>query len=203
MRNKINEIVCIIFSFEEIKLLAKLLIIIPKITGNVTTKNIFVDIPTIEISFVLADAFKKSIDLKIIKGTVIILNKLITAVRDMERATSPFANLVKILEVTPPGAAAIIIKPTANSTGTSNMNTKAKAIIGKKTNWQTRPTIKSLGCFITLVKSCMVNPIPRANIIKANDIGAIFITISILRHFNLLYTHLKLYIKKNNKNALK
>ena len=82
------------------------------------------------------------------------------------------------------------------------MKTKAKAIIGKKTNWQIRPTIKSPGCFITLVKSCIVNPIPRANIIKANDIGAIFITISILRYFNLLYTHLKLYIKKNIKNAL-
>mgnify|MGYP007000417554 CR=1 len=122
----------VVFSLEETKLFANLLIIIPKITGKVTTKNIFIDIPVIEISFVLADAFSKSIDLKIIKGTVIMLNKLMIAVKDIERATSPFANLVKIFEVTPPGAAAIIIKPTANSTGVSNMNTKAKAIIGKK-----------------------------------------------------------------------
>ena len=35
--------------------------------------------------------------------------------RDNERATSPFANEVSMFEVTPPGAAAIIITPIASS----------------------------------------------------------------------------------------
>ena len=50
-------------------------------------------------------------------GTEIILIKLITAVNDIERATSPFANFVSTFVVTPPGAAAMIITPSANSTG--------------------------------------------------------------------------------------
>jgi len=37
----------------------------------------------------------------------------------------------------------------------------------------------------------IVSPNPRVNIIKANAIGAIFVTISILCHINLLYTHRK------------
>ena len=40
---------------------------------------------------------------------------LTTAVKDTDRATSPFANLVNIFDITPPGAAAIIIVPRANS----------------------------------------------------------------------------------------
>ena len=49
------------------------------------------------------------------KGTDIILIKLITAVKDIDKATSPFANFVITFEVTPPGAAAIIIIPIAIS----------------------------------------------------------------------------------------
>ena len=60
-----------------------------------------------------------------INGTEIILIKLPTAVRDIDNATSPFANFVKTFEVTPPGAAAIIIKPKAISIG----NLKIKIII--------------------------------------------------------------------------
>ena len=58
------------------------------------------------------------IELITMNGTVIILNKLITAVSDMDRATSPSANFVRTLEVTPPGAAAISITPKAISIGT-------------------------------------------------------------------------------------
>ena len=54
-------------------------------------------------------------EVTIIKGTVITLSKLIIAVSDIERATSPLAKEVSILEVTPPGAAAIIITPIASS----------------------------------------------------------------------------------------
>ena len=55
--------------------------------------------------------FKIFADPTIINGTVKIDNKLITAVKDIERATSPFANFVNTFEVTPPGAEAIIIIP--------------------------------------------------------------------------------------------
>ena len=60
------------------------------------------------------------------------LNKLINAVSETERATSPFANLVRILEVTPPGAAAITITPKAISGGSEMILIKIKAIIGSK-----------------------------------------------------------------------
>ena len=48
--NKIIDIFWIIEAFEDIKFVANFLINIPIITGSVTTKNIFKDIPTIEIS---------------------------------------------------------------------------------------------------------------------------------------------------------
>ena len=57
----------------------------------------------------------RSADLMTMNGTVKILSKLIIAVNETERATSPFANFVRILDVTPPGAAAIIITPRANA----------------------------------------------------------------------------------------
>ena len=59
------------------------------------------------------------------------LIKLTTAVKEIDKATSPSANLVNTFEVTPPGAAAIIIKPTAIGAGRSNIKAMAKA-----TNWQ-------------------------------------------------------------------
>ena len=45
------------------------------------------------------------------------LIKLITAVSETDNATSPLANFVRIFEVTPPGAAAMIITPIAISGG--------------------------------------------------------------------------------------
>jgi len=63
----------------------------------------------------------------------------------MDKATSPFANFVYIFDVTPPGAAAIIITPTANSAGVFNNLIKTNAITGSKINWQIKPTRKSLG----------------------------------------------------------
>ena len=61
---------------------------------------------------------------KIIKGTEKILIKLIIAVNDIDNATSPFANFVITFVVTPPGAAAIIITPRANSTGVPRIRIK-------------------------------------------------------------------------------
>ena len=70
-----------ISTLEDMKLSANFLIIIPKITGTVTTKNIFKAIPVIEMFRETSVIPNMSADVKIIKGTVIILNKLITAVK--------------------------------------------------------------------------------------------------------------------------
>ena len=68
----------------------------------------------------------------IIKGTVTTHSKLIIAVSDTERATSPFAKDVSMFEVTPPGAAAMIITPIANSGDTGQIEIKIKAITGSR-----------------------------------------------------------------------
>ena len=62
------------------------------------------------------------------------LTKLITAVNETDSATSPFANLVSIFEVTPPGAAAMIITPSASSNGVLNIFINIKATIGRIIN---------------------------------------------------------------------
>ena len=97
----------------------------PKITGTVTTNAILSVIAVIVISAEILVTPSKSADFKTINGTEIILTKLPIAVKDIDNATSPFANFVKTFEVTPPGAAAIIIKPKAISIG----NLKIKTII--------------------------------------------------------------------------
>ena len=56
------------------------------------------------------------------------LIKLIMAVSVTERATSPFANLVRIFDVTPPGAAAINITPRANSKGVFNISFSSETL---------------------------------------------------------------------------
>ena len=88
----------------------------PKITGTVTTKNILTAILIMDISLVISKP-RKLAELYTIKGTVITDIKLTTAVNVTESATSPLANLVNIFDVTPPGAAAIIITPRAISGG--------------------------------------------------------------------------------------
>ena len=119
-----------------------------------------------------------SADVKIIKGTVIILNKLIIAVKDIDNATSPSANFVITLDVTPPGAAAMIITPIAISGGVFKIKINMYATIGRIINWEIKPTIKSFGDLNTLPKSSSFNPRPKPNIIKAKIIGAILVTIS-------------------------
>ena len=103
------------------------------ITGTVTTNAIFKAIPVIEISDDIEIPIM-SADVITIKGTEIMLIKLTTAVKEIDKATSPLANLVNIFEVTPPGAAAIIINPTANGADKFNIKAMPKATIGKITN---------------------------------------------------------------------
>ena len=108
------------------------------------------------------------------------LNKLVIAVNDIDKATSPLANFVNTFEVTPPGAAAIIIKPMAIGVGKLSIKATPKATIGKITNCEKKPTKKSLGTLNILTKSFTDKPSPSPSIINAKQIGAILVTISIL-----------------------
>ena len=143
----------------------------PNITGTVTIKNISRDILIKEISLVTFVSLNNPTDVKTINGIVITLSKLIIAVSDIERATSPFAKEVNMLDVTPPGAAAIIITPIANSGAIGHVFTRMKAIIGSKIICENTPTKKSRDCLATLKKSLPVSPNPNANIMKANAKG--------------------------------
>ena len=66
-------------------------------------------------------------------GSVITDTTLTTAVYEMDRAVSPPANLVRILDVTPPGQQARIIRPTAISPDRSRMLAIPNPAIGKIT----------------------------------------------------------------------
>ena len=155
------------------------------ITGTVTTNAIFKAIPVIEISDDIEIPIM-SADVITIKGTEIMLIKLTTAVKEIDKATSPLANLVNTFEVTPPGAAAIIINPTANGADKFNIKATPKATIGKITNCEKNPTKKSFGTLNILVKSFNDRPRPNPSIINAKQIGAIFVTISIIRYLRLI-----------------
>ncbi len=121
--------------------------------------------------------------------------RLIMAVREIDKATSPFANEVKIFEVTPPGAAAIIITPKASSAGKFHKPISKSAIKGNSINWEANPIIKSRGILATLVKSAKVSPKPKANIINAIANGSIIsVTIPIAPPSKEFYSHLLLYI---------
>ena len=120
------------FSIFNVRLFKKDLTPIPKRTGRVTIKNILNAIPVREIDSGKLESPINPIDIARTIGTLIALNKLITAVRDTESATSPLAKNVNILDVTPPGAAAISITPIAISMGRGQMITNTKPTIGRK-----------------------------------------------------------------------
>ena len=178
-QNKITEILCIRTVLLNIKSVIKLLIIIPNITGTVTTKNIFKAIDSIAISLLNSLTPNSSADVKMIKGTVRMLRILTMAVKLTDKATSPLANFVNTFEVTPPGAAAITITPKAISIGIGIILIKIKAIIGSKITWQRKPTKKSLGNLTTRKKSLTFKPKPRPSMMMARAIGANVFAISI------------------------
>ena len=96
--------------------------------------------------------------------------KLVIAVRDIESATSPLAKDVKKFEVAPPGTAAIIITPTANSTGKFGYKLiKINATIGKIIIWENKPVSKSFGWVNILVKSEIFKFRPKENIILTSQ----------------------------------
>ena len=126
---------------------------IPIKTGIVTIKNIFKAMSINEIPSLAKFTPKKEREIPRINGIVTTLKILITAVKEIDKATSPLAKEVNKFDVTPPGAAAIIITPRANSIGVLNILIRAKAIIGSKIIWQIKPIMKSLGFLVTLIKS--------------------------------------------------
>ena len=69
-------------------------------------------------------------------GMVITLARLITAVSEIDSATSPRANAVRMLEVAPPGAAAMIIRPNASSGAIGQTLARTKATAGSRTIWE-------------------------------------------------------------------
>ena len=117
--------------------------IIPITTGTVTTNAIFKAIPVIEISDDIVTP-KISADVITTKGTDTMLIKLTIAVKEIDKATSPLANFVNTFDVTPPGAAAIIINPTAIGAGKFNIKAIPKATIGKITNCEKKSNKKNL-----------------------------------------------------------
>ena len=130
-------------------------------------------------------------DVKTINGIVKTHKRLIIAVSDIESATSPLAKEVYKFEVTPPGAAAIIITPIASSGAIGHNLTRINAITGSIIICENAPIKKSRGCFITLKKSAPVSPKPSTNIIKANAKGKITsVTI-------FIYASIKIYEKNN------
>ena len=84
--------------------------IIPISTGTATTNAIFNAVPVIFIFRCVL--FLKDFELKTINGTVIMLIMLIIAVSEIDKVRHHY-KLVRIFEVIPPGAAAIIITPSA------------------------------------------------------------------------------------------
>ena len=112
----------------------------------------------------------KSIDKKTTKGTETILIKLVTAVSDIESATSPSANLVKTFEVTPPGAAAINITPKANSTGVFNgrvlvdkiaqkinaFQQNNNLLVGEKSSVNTKPQLEIFADDVKCSHGCTI-----------------------------------------------
>ena len=119
----------------------------------------------------------------VIIGSVITVAILITAVYDIDSAVSPFASLVIILEVTPPGQQASIIIPTAISAGNFIIDITENVTNGRINIWLIKPNPKALGSFRTFLKSSIVNPAPNVNIIKTSDRGK-NISIIILINFN-------------------
>ena len=120
---------------------------------------------------------KYSIEKPVINGRVITVKMLITAVYDIDNAVSPLASFVIMFEVTPPGHDANIITPTAISSVNPNSEIIINATVGSRSIWFIIPTTKAFGAYIRLVKSFIVKPRPRVNIINTKDSGR---TISII-----------------------
>ena len=105
------------------------------------------------------------------------------AVKEIDKATSPFAKEVKTLDVTPPGAAAIIITPIANSGGKGHTKIRINPTKGRIITCENNPIKNSFGFKKTFKKSSFFKPKPKANIIKAKARGKITSVITPIKKY--------------------
>jgi hypothetical protein len=104
-------------------------------------------------------------------GSVKMLTRLENVVIVMDRARSPRAIWVSIVDVVPPGQAAISMKPTAISGRIGMIETSVKATIGRAMICMIAPTRKSRGRRTRRVKSGSVSVSPIENMMIASDTG--------------------------------
>ena len=83
-----------------------------------------------------------------------------TAVRDTERATSPFARNVITSDAVPPGTVPTRTRPTVNASFNEKRLAIANAINGIKRYWALTPNKISLGLLNTLTKFSIFNVVP-------------------------------------------
>jgi hypothetical protein len=104
----------------------------------------------------------------IIKGIVIMVSKLATAVKETDSAKSPLAKWVNRLDVGPPGQAANNITPMAVIGDRSRPIAIKYPRIGRMIIWLVSPIIMAFGYKTTFLKSDRVRdrPIPNIIIIK-------------------------------------
>ena len=88
----------------------------------------------------------------------------LTAVRDTDRATSPFASIEKILLDEPPGQHAMSITPIKNIGGNENINANAQAMIGRMMSCPNMPVSIALGRLAISTKSEGWSVRPSSNI---------------------------------------
>ena len=94
----------------------------------------------------------------------------------MESATSPRPNAVRMFDVTPPGAAAMIMTPSASSGGIGQTLTSRKATSGSRIICDAAPMRNSRGRVATRAKSSKVRPEPQrkhdeSQRDRQNDVG--------------------------------
>ena len=104
-------------------------------------------------------------------GSVITDTTLTTAVYEIDRAVSPPASFVRILDVTPPGQQARIIRPTAISPDKSKMLAMPNPANGRTTIWFPNPTANAFGSLKIRPKSDTFKPSPSENMIYAKESG--------------------------------
>ena len=150
--NKPVDMFVAIDSNEIVKVLNLNLTNIPIPTGIAVIRNIVMP-KDIKFKGGASVPIKYCIERPVIKGSVIIVTILTTAVYEIDKAVSPLASLVIIFEVTPPGHEANIIIPTANSLVMPIKDTMKNAVIGSKNNVVNHaflcPAVASVSVFFT------------------------------------------------------
>ena len=102
-----------------------------------------------------------------LKGVI----KLVKAVKVIDKDTSPLYRQVNIFDVAPPGAKAMIIRPTAISGGSVKTRDMLNAISRSKSNCAQRPIATTLGELIIFLKSTGLKERPIPNMIMNRDAG--------------------------------